>query len=79
MDVHDVRAKINKKKIVIFFLLYLGFGYERGQTDDDCAVLACLGERDGCGVSHIISQPRTVKLSGNILHCESEFTLLQKN
>jgi hypothetical protein len=59
-------------------ITYNGY-YERGQTDDDCPALACLGERDGCGLSQIISQPRTVKLSGNILNCESEFTLLQRN
>jgi hypothetical protein len=53
---------------------------ERGQTDDDCPALACLEERDGCGLSQIIIQTRTVKLSGNILiHFESEFTLLQRN
>jgi hypothetical protein len=25
--------------------------YERGRTDNNCPALACLGERDGCGLS----------------------------
>jgi hypothetical protein len=55
--------------------------YEKGQNDDNCPVLACLGESDGCGLSHqsVNLYSCTVKLSGDVLQRESEFTLLLIN